>query len=179
MLIGLSNNKQLLEKINKGIKLFSEGAMEIEVLGRSKYLPKRVLKEAAQHYSNLLLSPRLNQEITTEVHLVKDLYKKLQIYGEVDAPYDYERRKYREFKIFLEANMGVRRMLCCLGHEMAHVMQYATGRLFEYDRNPARIKWNGQVMLEDEVDYWFSPWEIEARGLEEALYNSYLNRKQV
>tara|TARA_B100002019_G_C21171373_1_gene548617 strand:+ start:402 stop:839 length:438 start_codon:yes stop_codon:yes gene_type:complete len=54
-------------------------------------------------------------------------------------------------------------------HEMIHVKQYELDG-FELTRNESFFK--GQKWL---GDYWFSPWEVEARGFELAFLQHYLH----
>ena len=61
-----------------------------------------------------------------------------------------------------------------LAHELTHVKQMALGEL-KHDHEgiiwtPRRLKEH----VEYEADYYFCPWEIESRGYEQALYDSYM-----
>lgn len=56
----------------------------------------------------------------------------------------------------------------CLFHESVHIWQYETGRLVDVDDY---CLWDGvkhNIYSEGE-EYFWSPWEIEARGMEDAL----------
>lgn len=152
--------------------------MKISVVGSPKHLDKRLTKEAVDCYGKTLLSTQMYPYISVKVLYSKDLYKKQECWGEVAADYDADIRKHRDFRIFIDSGMSKKKSLYVLAHEMTHVAQYATGKLFEYERLPSRVKWDGKILLEEEIDYWFSPWEIEARGYEEALYHTFINRKK-
>ena len=57
-------------------------------------------------------------------------------------------------------------------HEMTHVKQFISNGLRLYHK---AAKYDGkQFEMKDAKDYWFSPWEMEARAMEEPLYNFYL-----
>ena len=60
-------------------------------------------------------------------------------------------------------------IICVTSHEMVHVKQYELDGLALSDDGYfyRGKKWKG--------DYWFSPWECEARGFEQAFLYHYLN----
>jgi hypothetical protein len=59
---------------------------------------------------------------------------------------------------------------------MVHVKQYATGEM-RYMWRPARhTKFQG-MLYPDEVEYWDSPWEIEAFGREPGLYTRWIDQR--
>lgn len=62
-----------------------------------------------------------------------------------------------------------------LAHEMVHVKQYVKGELVDHGRY---CSWHGKKYAA-EVDinseeYFFSPWEVEAYGMQVGLYRMYL-----
>lgn len=60
-----------------------------------------------------------------------------------------------------------------LAHEMVHVKQYALGELVDAN---SYCMWKGQRYQEFEADseeYYFSPWEVEAFGMQVGLYRLY------
>lgn len=65
-------------------------------------------------------------------------------------------------------------------HEMVHVKQYANNQLFDYiDGN---TKFEGKVYKNAKTytDYWDMPWEIEAYGRTEGIYEQFLiNQKKM
>lgn len=59
-------------------------------------------------------------------------------------------------------------------HECVHIKQYVQGELMTEED---QWIWDGEIVtIETEPDYWFAPWEIEARGLQGALFEAYENR---
>lgn len=66
-----------------------------------------------------------------------------------------------EFELDIRGNRGVDHAIKCMAHEMVHVWQMCTGRINEKQYHKT-------------VDFYNSPWEIEARELEEPLYEMYL-----
>lgn len=69
-------------------------------------------------------------------------------------------------------------MLEVLGHELVHAKQYFTGEL--EDCNSYCI-WKGTKYKEAKPgskEYYFSPWEIEAFGMQVGLLQMYLTREE-
>ena len=59
-----------------------------------------------------------------------------------------------------------RKVVEIIGHEMTHIKQFVYDEL---DLDKCAFK-GEQYIIENDLDYWFSPWEIEARGMEQALW---------
>jgi hypothetical protein len=74
----------------------------------------------------------------------------------------------RTFEIEVEKNMPLRKLLETVAHEMVHVKQYARGELYQGVR-VNKHRWQGK-WISNNVDYWDSPWEIEAHGREAGLF---------
>lgn len=63
--------------------------------------------------------------------------------------------------------------IAVLAHEMVHVKQYVTGELVDHGTH---CSWKGKNYEEYEAnsdDYFFSPWEVEAYGMQVGLYRLY------
>ena len=75
----------------------------------------------------------------------------------------------REFEIELHNRINPVLYLLTLFHELWHVYQHFMGNL--KDKHNKRL-WRG--IDHTETDYEDQPWEIEARQMEELLYNEYL-----
>jgi hypothetical protein len=59
-----------------------------------------------------------------------------------------------------------------LFHEMEHARQYLFGELMlEVDY----VIWQGEMTRRNE-EYWFTPWEVEARRVEEELYEGFVKK---
>lgn len=64
-----------------------------------------------------------------------------------------------------------------IGHELVHVKQYLTNDLFDY--KDGRVRYKKKIFEEtDNTElteaYWFSPWEVEAYGYMEGLYQLFI-----
>lgn len=69
--------------------------------------------------------------------------------------------------------------LSVLAHEMVHAKQYALGELVEVGRSSV---WKGTVVpdyLPNSKEYYFSPFEVEAYGMQVGLYRMYCRMSKV
>lgn len=74
---------------------------------------------------------------------------------------EYDNGKPREFEVEIRGDRGLDFAIKCMAHEFVHVWQMATGRINEHEYHRTH-------------DYYNSPWEVEARELEDPLYELYL-----
>ncbi len=68
-----------------------------------------------------------------------------------------------EFELDIRGNRGLDFAIKCMAHELVHVWQMCTGRINEAQYHKTN-------------DHYNSPWEIEARELEQPLYELYLKQ---
>lgn len=68
-----------------------------------------------------------------------------------------------EFEVDIRGDKGLDYAIKCMAHELVHVWQMCTGRISE-------------SMYHKTTDFYNSPWEIEARELEQPLYELYLKQ---
>ena len=131
------------------------------------------LKEAATFFANTLLHKRTVKNL--KLHIVKDA--KLDCLGECDCI--SSKRSPRKFKIVLQGKGSIRDIIRTLAHEMIHVKQYAKNELGSYRdmvvtrglRLKTATKWKGEWWSpkRGQDEYFDSPWEIEAYGIEPGL----------
>jgi hypothetical protein len=96
------------------------------------------------------------------VSFEKDLFEKTNQYGNCiweDEPY----RPF-DFTIQIDPNQKIQLLLNSLAHELVHVKQWAKGEFYQLQRERSVYKFNGQRFDTEKVDYWDTPWEIEAHG---------------
>lgn len=85
-----------------------------------------------------------------------------------------------KFKIYLNPKLSKRRQLLTLAHELVHVKQFIRSELgdtYEFGKS-VFTKWNNKLINEDDLDYDFYPWEIEANGRENGLYQRWIDYKR-
>jgi len=74
---------------------------------------------------------------------------------------EYDNGKPREFEVDIRGDRGLDFAIKCMAHEFVHIWQMCTGRIDE-------------KAYRNSKDHFNSPWEVEARELEEPLYELYL-----
>jgi hypothetical protein len=74
---------------------------------------------------------------------------------------EYDNGKPREFEVDIRGDRGLDFAIKCMAHEFVHIWQMCTGRIDE-------------KLYRNSKDHYNSPWEIEARELEDPLYELYL-----
>lgn len=148
--------------------------MQIKTKGRPEKVDIGLCKEATKFFSQFLMPSSLTDKLTITLDFTnKNLDKKE--YGFCD--FVNNGKTPRNFTVNVKNTFSKRYILIILAHEMVHVKQYATGQLKEFVR-ANRGKWKGDTFNYDEIDYWFTPWEIEAYGMENGLYVRYKNFKK-
>jgi len=53
---------------------------------------------------------------------------------------------------------------------MVHIKQWAKDEMYEYVNSPKLVRFKGEKMHMDDIDYWDYPWEIEAYGRQLGLF---------
>jgi hypothetical protein len=148
--------------------------MNILVTGSGKRIQQQVRDFAT--YSAKKLMPKM-ENLWIEIELIPHLLQKEGVYGD-SCPDDYETPdRPRDFVIRLDSRVEKRKMLITLAHEMVHVKQFARGELYHSTRK-AQCRWQGR-WLKDSIDYWDSPWEIEAYGKELGLFVRWTQERKI
>lgn len=141
--------------------------MQINVSGVRDPKFKKELTRATEFYLGTLMSKRIMNHITVDIHVKnqKDMDASADGYCEVDG---YNTcNKPRNFIIEIARNKSKRYMMMTLAHEVVHLKQYALGELDE-----SLNVWKGK-RYGNSVSYWRTPWEIEAFGRERGMYTEY------
>ena len=125
------------------------------------------LFNAIVFYGEKLMGKRILSGIELKVVYISKLETNCNIVG--DCGWEDDNVRPREFTIRLDADLGKRRMLIALAHEMVHIKQYAKGEMRDMVRCK-HTKWFRETVDMDKVNYWDLPWEIEAHGREVGLY---------
>lgn len=128
------------------------------------------------------LFPRIHKDVQLEIDI-----KNISKYLASTCPNgDYlKSTRPRIFEIELHNRIKIRQLRLVLIHELVHVKQYASGKLFDYDRGVTRYLdkfYDTSAISDTDYDeYWMAPFEIEARGMEEgllALYRKWKRQKR-
>lgn len=143
--------------------------MEISIKG--KYFTKiqrNYLIDLADWSGYKLMGGRLSRHINLNIHLIsKKDYLCKNIYAITEVSDDDLAHKSRNFTITMTSRFGTMRSLIILAHEMVHVKQFATNELSWCNKRNIDT-WKGDP-INDMVEYWDYPHEIEALGREKGL----------
>ena len=123
-------------------------------LKKLKSLTNFVLKKFFTEY--------MRSQLEIDIFFRKDMFKNENKYG--DCIWEDTHRNAREFTIRIDPNQKISLLLNTLAHELVHVKQWAEGECFELCSRPRVFKFNGKTVDTTKIDYWDTPWEIEAHG---------------
>jgi hypothetical protein len=135
-------------------------------------MQKRAVYEVTDFALNRLC-PRLNDKMTVIYKGDENLLKNCDIEADVDF-YDYGHRYPRDFIIRIDTSLSLKAFIETIMHELVHVKQFARGELKQI--NGKFNKWNKEKYNLDKIDYWETPWEIEAYGRTPGLYYNFLSQ---
>lgn len=147
--------------------------MKLTIRGRStKRVPRSLIEAAARWYARKLFDRKVLRKLHLTVHL-----KKMSIDMLGECVYKNPKKCNYKYEVVINKDMGERRVLTTLAHEMVHTAQYVSGRYVSYKRESMRhlVKYEGEYHDLDTLDYWDHPWEIDAAGRELGLYIRFIN----
>lgn len=146
--------------------------MEIRTKGIPDNVSRSLCKEAIRFYGKELLGKRLANNI--KIFLV---FEELPNVVNALCQWNDDNHLCRSFVIILNKKMNKKTTFIALAHEMVHVKQYARGELKDYLRSD-KVKWRNKVFRLDKVEYWSSPWEVEAYKKDKILYEKFKQRNK-
>ena len=141
--------------------------MKISVSGKLTKVSKKEASFAAGFFSKMLISDKLSDGLSLKLKFSDLDY----IGGECGWLDDNVRPK--EFEMSINNTFGRRKQLISMAHEMVHIKQYATRELVDNFHLKRQIVWRKTPYNFDDLDYYESPWEIDAYGRELGLYEKY------
>lgn len=123
-------------------------------------------KTAILFFSEYILSPQLVDHLQIRLS-----YKKLEdSLGTVIVEEYNNQNKARHFTIEIDKDLTDDEQIRTIAHEMVHLKQYAYGEL-----NEEMTVWCGKKVDSDAIPYNSQPWEIEAFGIGDILYEEFMN----
>ena len=122
--------------------------------------------EAAEFYATKLGIPE-NTIIGIALHSDLDIAGYCQKHDDEALPY---------YLVGIDERIldGEEHPLSILAHEMVHIKQYVSGELVD---TGTKCLWKGQEYEEyvpSSEEYFFSPWEVEAFGMQVGLFHLYM-----
>jgi|TARA_B110000240_G_C13371997_1_gene398607 hypothetical protein len=146
--------------------------MLLHIKGSNK-ATRALVDLASKWYAEKLMGKRLTKNLEININLNRNLAKKFDMEG--SAIWEDEGPRPREFTIEIDSSMSIRNILITLAHEMVHIKQWAKDEMYEYYNTPKMVRFKGEKMHMDKVDYWDYPWEIEAFGRQLGLFVRFCN----
>lgn len=159
--------------------------MNISFIGVAKKHRARY-ESAIRFYGSILMEPDIHETLNVELHLSK----KFDQYGQTLND-DFLTNRPQFFKIELRTEVDDEPLLT-LAHEMVHVKQYAMGeltldfiteniQLLKLKGLKVKPMWMDKVVSfrDCESPYWDSPWEVEAYGRQNSLYERFIDYEQM
>jgi hypothetical protein len=132
---------------------------------------KRLAKDVTRSCAEKLMTKRLSDSLMVTILFVPDM-------GDLegDCGYeDYESPRPKEYTIRVgNKSKKIITQLRTICHEMVHVKQYARGEMKELWKPARYTRYQGKVYPE-KMDYWDTPWEVEAFGREVGLYTRWVD----
>jgi hypothetical protein len=145
--------------------------MQIYTKGSTRKTQK-IVKDLTRFCAEMLMSKRMVDSLLIRVEFIKDLDNQY----DGDCEYVDDESRPKEFLIRVNDALKLSKKLRTICHEMVHVKQYATGEM-KYMSRPARFTKFQGMLYPDELEYWDSPWEIEAFGREPGLYTRWIDQR--
>ena len=120
--------------------------------------PRKLVKKAAFIADILGIA-----DIDFNVHIKRKKLKSISAECEQIDQFNYKLTIGKGFDKVTETEL--------IGHEMVHVKQYVMGQLVDVKQTPTEghYLWNGKPYVSGNTmdDYYLTPWELEARALED------------
>ena len=126
------------------------------------YTNINILKSLSEFILNKFFTKAKQQKLNIVVTFKKNLFDKTNQYA--NCIWEDEHYRPFDFTIQIDPDQKIQLLLNSLAHELVHVKQWAKGEFYQLQRETNVYKFNGQRWDTDKVDYWDTPWEIEAHG---------------
>ena len=144
--------------------------MILHVKGSNKAI-RKLVESATRFYAEKLMGKRLTENLKITVNLNRNLLSKEGLEG--SAVWEDDSYRPREFIVEIDSTVKVRNLLLTLAHEMVHVKQWAKDEMYEYLNTIGMVRFKGEKVHLDSLEYWDQPWEIEAYGKQLGLFIRY------
>jgi hypothetical protein len=121
-----------------------------------------MLKSLAEFILNKFFTKPKQKKLNIVVTFKKGLFDETNQYA--NCVWEDEHYRPFDFTIQIDPDQKIQLLLNSLAHELVHVKQWAKGEFYQLQRELSVYKFNGQRWDTSKVDYWDTPWEIEAHG---------------
>ena len=148
--------------------------MKVNISGKADNISNKEIRNAVFFYTKKLLGNSLAKKITLDIVIDKELLKNFEMFANISPLEADPRPKHYEMEI--DAKLSKRQFLISLAHEIIHLKQFAKNQMRDLE-SKKMTRWMGDYYVEDNINYWRRPWEIEAHKGEKTLYEEYINHK--
>lgn len=138
-------------------------------------LQEDMIRSAASHALDLLVSKRMKNTLEITITIEKDLLHERNVWGDMDVDDDDRSPKLFEIRLNYSGVRSFKQLIRTLGHELVHVSQFATRRLRNLS-GPYRVGFLTEHYNTRETEYYSRPWEVEAHAAEEPIYQHILEK---
>ena len=122
----------------------------------------KMMRSLSEFVINKFFTKPKQDKLNILVSFEKDLFEKTNQYA--NCIWEDEHYRPFDFSIQIDPNQKIQLLLNSLAHELVHVKQWAKGEFYQLQRERSVYKFNGQKFDTTKIDYWDTPWEIEAHG---------------
>jgi hypothetical protein len=147
-----------------------------------KFVLGKLVTKSAQSKSRITIKVLASEELKHAADIME--LKKFKAWCVYDGMDDNGNKKFTIVTNYARINkrakdpvVRLKNLLIDLGHELVHVKQYLNNEIFDYSNGNVRFK--GTVYDKshylDEEKYFFSPWEVDAYGMEWGLFVMFKN----
>jgi hypothetical protein len=148
--------------------------LKVNISGKADNISNKEIRNAVFFYTKKLLGNSLAKKITLDIVIDKELLKNFEMFANISPLEADPRPKHYEMEI--DAKLSKRQFLISLAHEIIHLKQFAKNQMRDLE-SKKMTRWMGDYYVEDNINYWRRPWEIEAHKGEKTLYEEYINHK--
>ena len=122
----------------------------------------KMMRSLGEFVINKFFTKPKQDKLNILVSFEKDLFERTNQYA--NCIWEDEHYRPFDFSIQIDPNQKIQLLLNSIAHELVHVKQWAKGEFYQLQRERSVYKFNGQKFDTTKIDYWDTPWEIEAHG---------------
>lgn len=153
--------------------------MILEVRGSERLAAPDLIEPFVRQSLGRFIKPRVLSSVTLVVEFTDRVVRENKVADVVILSDDKRTRTPRRFRARVQQhNLGFHRQLMALGHELAHVKQWVNGEWVS-NHDLTRCLFNGKEYEIAKTEYYFQLWEVEARGLEMAFVQTFIEKNDL
>lgn len=139
--------------------------LEIKGFNRKQ---KKIVAEAVLYFVDRLIHPRTRNIL--EITIIRK-----KIWADGFCQYEDSNIHPRSFILEISNELDGEELIKTIAHELVHVKQYVKNELRERYKPYHHHMWHKELIIVNDDNCYDVPWEVEARELEEELFERYNN----